>query len=133
MATRVRNNLGLDATDKASPSRDELNDASEIRGAPDRVLVAFADSPFTPEPTDGILLVDATGGAVTIALYPLADSLGVPLVVFKVDSSGNAVTLDGDGTEPINGSTTKVLAAQYDSATLYPEASIPRWLVVAET
>jgi hypothetical protein len=58
--------------------------------------------------------VDATGGAVTITLPP-AGEVGRPLGFIKTDSSTNAVTIDGSGTETISGSSTITLAAQYDS------------------
>jgi hypothetical protein len=39
-------------------------------------------------------------------------------VIIKTDASGNAVTVNGDGTETINGALTNVLAAQYDKVEL---------------
>ncbi len=57
--------------------------------------------------------VDCTSGAITVTLPPVGD-VGRPIGVIKVDSSGNAVTVDGNGSETINGATTKSLASQYD-------------------
>jgi len=63
--------------------------------------------------------VDATSGAVTVTLPAVADvtsagNEGRPLWVKKTDASVNAVTLDADGSETIDGATTKVLSSQYD-------------------
>jgi hypothetical protein len=79
--------------------------------------VAFADSPYTPG-EELILLVDATGGPVVIALPPLATYAISPrqLKVIKTDGTGNAVTLDPSGAELINGVATYAITSQYGSA-----------------
>ncbi len=58
---------------------------------------------------------DATGGAFTITLPAAAANIGLVLEFVKSDSSGNAVTLKGNGAELINGSNTNAtaMAAQY--------------------
>lgn len=62
--------------------------------------------------------VDASGGAKTITLPTAVAINGRVYVIRKSDSSGNAVTIDGDGGETINGAGTKALAAQYDTYTI---------------
>lgn len=64
---------------------------------------------------DGKLIdVDASGGARTITLPPVADAGdGFLLGVKKTDSSLNAVTVDGDGSETIDGAATRTLDRQY--------------------
>lgn len=60
--------------------------------------------------------VDASSGAVTITLPAVADATnGFFVYVQKVDSSANAVTVDGNGAETINGSPTFELPNQYDT------------------
>lgn len=62
-----------------------------------------------------VIPVDATGGAVTITLPANAGIYdGFYVLVVKVDSSSNAVTVDGSGSDPINGALTQVLSTQYD-------------------
>jgi hypothetical protein len=68
---------------------------------------------------DELITVDATGAGRTVTL-PTATGRCRRLVVIKVDSSGNTVTLDGAGSETINGATTKVLSAQWAAAELLP-------------
>jgi len=63
-----------------------------------------------------IILADATSGAFTITFPLLAKSIERSYWIMKIDSSVNAVTLDGTGSEPINGATTVSLANQYDKA-----------------
>ena len=59
--------------------------------------------------------VNATGGTKTITLPTLASSLGREYIISKTDSSTNLVTVDGNGSETINGALTKDISAQYSS------------------
>ena len=54
----------------------------------------------------------------TITLYAASGNAGKVITVKKTDSSTNAVTLDGNASETIDGATTLALTAQYDSATV---------------
>ena len=66
---------------------------------------------------------DASSAGFTLTLPALS---GVDNLVFyfsKSDSSGNSVTLDGNGSETINGSTTYVLNTQYQSVALVKVSS----------
>lgn len=75
------------------------------------------------------ILGDATGGAITLTL-PLAGQFkGRTFVISKLDGSANAVTIDGNGSETINGATTYVLNNQYDSVTIRSTGS--EWLITA--
>lgn len=69
---------------------------------------------YTLRLEDHTLLVDATGGVRTITLPPALEAKHQIYMIKKVDVSGNAVTVDGDGSETIDGVTTKPLAAQYN-------------------
>jgi hypothetical protein len=62
---------------------------------------------YTATSTDGTIVVDASGGNVTVTL-PAASSttLGLKLSIKKIDTSGNNVIIDGDGSETIDGQTT---------------------------
>lgn len=77
---------------------------------------------------DECLFVDATSANVTVTLPPVADARGREILVKKIDSSGHTVTIDGDGSETIDGATTKVLSSQWDSARIVSTASF--WYVV---
>lgn len=64
-------------------------------------------------------LCDATGGAITATLTVAATAgNGATLSIKKTDVSVNAVTIDGSGSETIDGSLTYVLSSQNQSATL---------------
>jgi hypothetical protein len=74
---------------------------------------------------DGKLIAaDATAGAFTITL-PVAATAGdgFEISVVKIDSSANAVTIDGDGSETINDESDLDLADQFDAAVLRSDGS----------
>lgn len=67
---------------------------------------------------DDVVLVDATSGAITITLPLVAPYVGIAYTIKKIDSSANAVTVDGNGAETIDGAATASLAAQWDTVTV---------------
>jgi hypothetical protein len=68
--------------------------------------------------TDQLVKVDASGGVRTVNLPAASGNSGLFYTILKSDSSANAVTIDGNASETINGSTTFLLTAQYQSVTL---------------
>ena len=75
-----------------------------------------ADSPYTVLATDEVLDCDCSGGAITLNLP--ASLAGHRYSAKKIDSSGNLLTLDPNGAETIDGSSTLIMSVQYDAATL---------------
>ena len=76
------------------------------------VLITFADSPYTYDPTIvGLLGVDATGGTVVVVLSPVIDSTLYRYKIVKLDASTNAVSISGNAN--ISGETNIQLADQY--------------------
>ena len=73
------------------------------------------------------ILADATAGAFTVTLPPVADSTDVWINVKKVDVSVNAVTVAPSVTGLIDGAATKVLSTQYDSVDFYCDGS--NWFI----
>jgi hypothetical protein len=75
-------------------------------------------------PSDAtLILVDATAGNETIDLPPAVDAINRRITFKKIDASANTVTLDGDGSETIDGAATEVLTAQWESRTLHCDGS----------
>jgi hypothetical protein len=70
---------------------------------------------YTATAADDILLGDATSGAFSITLPAATSSTGLVLTIKKIDASANAVTIDGNASETIDGATTKALSSQYAS------------------
>lgn len=82
----------------------------------------------TAASTDRTILVDATSGAVTINLPAASSVVGIEYIVKKIDGSVNAVTIDGNGSETIDGATTKVLNSQWEITKL--QATSGGWYII---
>ena len=88
---------------------------------------------YTVQPEDHTLLVDATTAAVTITLRPVGAKAFPYLVIKKIDSSTNTVTIDGAGANTIDGVSTLVLRNRYSSVVLHADATEWRWLNASAT
>lgn len=64
---------------------------------------------------DEIIWVDASGGPVTVTLYPSASIQGQEFIVEKIDATFNEVTVAGSGSEKVNGDPSFDLLLQYES------------------
>lgn len=78
--------------------------------------------------TDHVVAVDATAGAVTVNLPPLAGNAGRALIFKKIDASANAVTIDGDAAETIDGAATQALTTQWQTMRLIAGPS--EWWII---
>lgn len=89
---------------------------------------------YTLTKADYTILVDASGGAVTITLptaasaYSSVTKVGKVYNVKKIDSSGNAVTLDGDGSETIDGAANQSIPTQWMNLTVQSNGSA--WFIL---
>jgi hypothetical protein len=59
--------------------------------------------------------VDATSGSITANLPSAASSTGLVVIIKKIDSTANTVTIDPAGAELIEFGSTLVLSSQGDS------------------
>lgn len=73
---------------------------------------------YTATATDSTILCDATSGALTITLPAAASSSGRIFTIKKIDTSGNSITIDGNGSETIDGATSQNLDTQWEAATV---------------
>ena len=79
----------------------------------------WGTDPATDSSLADLVLIDATGGAVTVDLPPtVASNAGREIAFRKVDAGGNAGTVDTPGSETIDGSASVSLASQWDTAVL---------------
>lgn len=83
---------------------------------------------YTATSTDEVLLCDTSGGAWTLTLPAAASNTGKVYVIKKTTSDTNALTIDGNSSETIDGTTTKLLFAQYESVTIICDGS--NWHVI---
>ena len=89
--------------------------------------VAAKTATYTATSFDEVILCNAAGGAFTINL-PTAVNRTDPVTVKKTDSSGNTITIDGSGSETIDGATAKVLSTQWETVTLIPSGG--NWFLI---
>jgi hypothetical protein len=82
----------------------------------------------TLDGTHYMLNVDATGGAKVITLPTAIGIVGRVYVIRRVNSGGNAVTVDGAGAETINGAATYALTAQYQTVSIMSDGT--NWMIV---
>lgn len=70
---------------------------------------------YTVLSTDELILADASSNAITVTLPSAGSNTGREIWIKKTDTSTNTVTVDGSGSETIDGATTYVLSSQHQS------------------
>lgn len=83
---------------------------------------------YTVTDADDVILVDASGGAVTITLHAVATAKKKKYDIKKIDSSANAVTIEGNLAETIDGALNVSTTTQYASYTVVPDGTA--WYIV---
>jgi len=87
---------------------------------------------YTATATDVIVAFDTTSCTPTFMLQPAATAGSAKIIIVK-DNGGNAsvqnITIDGDGSETIDGQATYVLNANWESVTLMSEGT-DQWFVI---
>lgn len=91
------------------------------------VKVRTETSTYTATLSDYVILCDATSAAFTVTL-PLAANGKIEYNIKKIDSTANAVTVDGNGTETIDGALTQVIGVQYNSMMIVSDLS--NWYII---
>lgn len=89
--------------------------------------VASKTSTYTAA-DENVILCDASSGAFTINLPAAASFTDRQYVIKKTDSSANAITIDGNSSETIDGATTQALTVQYQSITIACNGS--NWFII---
>lgn len=89
----------------------------------------FADSGYTATTSDNVILIDASGGAFTLNLFAASGNTGARLYIKKTDSSFNAVTIDANLTETIDGATTTTLNTQNEVVEIICDGT--NWQIVS--
>jgi len=78
----------------------------------------ITDTTDTLDDTNYFVRGDCTSNAITLTLPAASGNTGLTYIIKKVDSTGNTLTIDGNASETIDGSTTVVISSQYDSITI---------------
>lgn len=100
--------------------RGRLNDLRDYVGQDKAEIVTVTvDTTLDADADGGTVLVDATAANRTITLPAAAGAALRRYTIKKIDASVNAVTVDADGTELIDGAATFPLTVQYQSVTVH--------------
>lgn len=83
---------------------------------------------ITAQATDHTILVNATSANRTVTLPAVATNAKRRYEIKKIDASANTVTIDGNASETIDGTTTKVLTTQYQSVAIHCDGAT--WWIV---
>lgn len=89
--------------------------AVEGDAAPSVMPSTTITAAYTITTADGRIRADASSAAFTVTMPTAASATGQIFVIKKIDSSINAITIDGSGAETIDGALTRTLTSQYDS------------------
>lgn len=109
--------------------RDYATSALNIQGANSLVRNNFGQNMKTVTTNysmiwaDETILADASGGAITITLPDPTSYPNYEVMIKKIDSSANAVTVSPHGTETIDGASSMTLANQNDAVRLRSDGS----------
>lgn len=85
---------------------------------------------YTALTSDQIIAMDATSSALTLTLYAASGNSGRILKVKHIGTAYNAVTIDANASEEIDGETTQLLLAPNDEMTIICDGT--GWLILNE-
>jgi hypothetical protein len=114
--------LSATAIDKVGVRTDDPRHALDVAGSFGTAVVSTSGD-ITLDDTRSVILVSASGAARTVTLPSAVSIPGRWYLVKKTDASANTVTIDGDGSETIDGATTLVLDTQYESTIIISNGS----------
>lgn len=83
---------------------------------------------YTATTSDDVILVDTSGGAWTLSLYTAVGNSGKKLIIKKTNSEALALTIDPNGSETIDGSSTRKMWTLNESYTIVSDGS--NWKVL---
>lgn len=86
---------------------------------------------YTALTSDDVITADASSGAFTITLYTASGNTGKVLTLKRTDSSVNAVTIDGSGSETIDGSTTVDLTEEDETIQIVSDGT--NWQIIVRS
>jgi len=92
------------------------------------ITIDNTDTPYTVDDTIEVILCDCTSSAIHVDLPTAAGRQGAYYNIKKIDSTANAVTIDGLDAETIDGAATQLIYGQYDSYTLVSDGT--NWVIV---
>jgi hypothetical protein len=92
-------------------------------------IVAAKTGNYTATSADFTIPCDATSASFTVTLPAAADCTSRLYCIKKIDSTGNTITIDGNGSETIDGSTTQTLDSQWEAVIIQSNGS--NWYIIS--
>lgn len=120
-------------TGSATQNFVDLTTAQTIGGlktfsGPIATPIATKTANYTITSTDSVILANATTAPFTVTLSTAVGCAGRQYTIKKTDVSANAVTVDGNAGEAIDGNLTHALNAQYQSITIVSNGA--NWFII---
>ena len=112
-----------------NPFYNVTSGAKLVNTTTDTMGVKSLTGTYTAIGEDAVLLGNASPAAFTVTLPAAADHKGRRLTIKKVDASANAVTVDGNAAETIDGATTKALATQWATISIISDGA--NWVTIS--
>lgn len=122
-ATNAANSASAAATSAAASAASNPSEPA--------TSIVFADSPYTVAPGSKKYKINTSGGAVTMNLPAAASWSGSVFYFMKTTGDANAVTVDGNGSETINGALTQTITQAYGTLALVSTGT--EWLIIANS
>lgn len=135
--TSVSGTAVLDEDNMVSNSATQLATQQSIKAYVDSQVggslsVTSKTAAYTILASDDVVLGDTSGGAFTLTLPPASSNSGKVYVIKYVDSGFvNALTVDGDASETIDGSTTTTLNTNGETLRIVSDGS--NWVTLSRT
>lgn len=126
--TNFQERIRPDTNDKVDLGEQTLKFSSAFFSGGITQNIVSKTAAYTATDRDYTILCNATSAAFTITLPAAASHTGRIYNIKKTDSSANAVTIDGNASETIDGTTTKILNTQYDRLMIQCDGS--NWHVI---
>lgn len=116
-----------DSPYQAAKEGDVIKNPGAISG--NNITVTNTDSPYTAQLGDQIILVDESGGAVTVTL-PAPTWEGESYTIKQITGGANNTTVDTAGSETIDGASSIALDAQWEVVKVVSDGT--DWLIVSD-
>jgi hypothetical protein len=120
--------LWLNTTEKRIKFFDGVSVQPTVSTVPNE-SVRTESTNYSIQPSDGMILGDASGGDITFDLPAAALNEGKKFIISKLDSSSNLVTIDANAAEEIDGKTTVELNREFQSIHIISDGS--GWRIIS--